>query len=139
MRRALHQRLFAPLALAAILLLALVPTAGRLVAGAEQPAALTAFQEDGSAQIATAEAHHGSHAPATSASSSPRSPSGEHDGHDCDYCPLLTATVSLQVPSILLSALRTAVPVVAAATAGPRADALIPGLGSRGPPLLVQG
>ncbi|MDQ3510799.1 MAG: DUF2946 family protein [Pseudomonadota bacterium] len=140
MYRALHLRLFAPVALAAILLLALVPTAGRLVTGAGQSATAAAdSSEVAGAQVTAPDTNHAAHAAAAGPSSSPRSPSGEHDGHDCAYCPLLTSTVSLQVPTIQLSALQAAVPVPSRALHERPAAARIPGLGSRGPPRLVQG
>ncbi len=137
MRRDLHLRLFAPLALAAIVLLALVPTMGRLgggsaVASAAAPSAVGAL-------FAAPDTLHVAHASGTDPATSPHPPSGEHQGHDCAYCPLLTATVALDAPGNRFAPLHANVPVAPPAAHHLRTGALVPGLGSRGPPRFVQG
>jgi hypothetical protein len=131
-------RLFFRLALLAALLLATVPTLGRLLGpAAAVPApvhamAMSMAMHHGTAHAMETMAHgapHG-HAPA----GAPHSGHGhEHDG-DCAYCPLLGSvlaaqTLALDVPPPVIP--RHAVRTEAAA---PRIARLRGNLGSRGPP-----
>lgn len=117
------------LALAAALLLALVPTAGRLVGDAADGHGKPGHV-DGKGHRGHAGHSHGSHG---SRGDVP-APAPLQTHGDCDYCPLLAAMAAWHVPYILLAASsRLPMPV----TTGEAAN--LPwrhpcGLGSRGPP-----
>jgi hypothetical protein len=128
-------RLFARLALLAALLLAVVPTLGRLLG----PAA--AAPAPAHAMAMSMAMHHGEHAMETMVhgASHDHAPAGAHHfGHDhqgdCAYCPLLGSAVAAQtlafdIPSSMLprhAARPDATP--------PRIAHLRGTLGSRGPP-----
>jgi|JI8StandDraft_1071087.scaffolds.fasta_scaffold252337_2 hypothetical protein len=120
-------RWMARLALAAILLLAGVPTLGRWMdAGREAPAlAATA--------MCTSEGMAWS-APSSLFGSDPI-PAGTQTGEDCAYCPLLASAVPLVLATLLLSPPPAPPPAVDIPVA-PASDAgHAHGLGARGPPL----
>ena len=120
-------RWMARLALAAILLLAGVPTLGRWMdAGREAPAlAATA--------MCTSEGMAWS-APSGLFGSDPI-PAGTQTGEDCAYCPLLASAVPLVLATLLLSPPPPPPPAVDIPVA-PASDAgRAHGLGARGPPL----
>ena len=115
------------LALAAILLLAGVPTLGRWIdAGREAPAlAATA--------MCTSEGMAWS-APSSLFGSDPI-PAGTQTGEDCAYCPLLASAVPLVLATLLLPPPPASPPAVDIPVA-PASDAgHAHGLGARGPPL----
>ncbi len=134
-RSAAFRQPMARLALFAVLLLALVPTLGRLAqardagfVAAPSWAALCTARGMESVLLLP-----GAHGNATHGGGEAPEPS--HGGGDCDYCPLLAATIPvaiapLSVPPAIAPppALCTSRPVVA--HAGPHPC----GLGSRGPP-----
>jgi hypothetical protein len=113
----------ARLALVAILLLALVPTLGRIA----QARAASADATPSWAALCTMQ---GLRTPAV-----PAAPPPAHESGDCAYCPLLAATITpsvaaLSVPPITPPpALCTSIPAVTRSRSHPC------GLGSRGPPL----
>jgi hypothetical protein len=157
MRRAPH-RTVTRLAFLAMALLCLMPTVGRLTAAAHAahatlathatPAAAHAMPARLVAAATPAHDHHamamhdhqamqaraavqGGEAPAPSA------PGNEHERHgggDCDYCPLLASLLTQAVfvaPPRVLHTEANAPPFQAA---GLRPAAMVPSLGSRGPP-----
>lgn len=124
------------LALAAMLALVLVPTAGRLYAGAATTTTATvAAAGSGSTGTLIAHAAHADHAGAATTPERPAPPPGEqHPGHaDCPYCPLLGQLADAAHPLPLLAnppAGPAPAPTVAAGHAGPR----LHGPHARGPP-----
>lgn len=110
----------ARLALVAMLLLASLPTAGRLVASAQA--------EPGWAALCTSRGMQwvrpGDHG----------SPAVAHDGDDCAYCPLLHALDPPLVPMAWLPPAATSTAFVIESTAQRSPDAPRSGLGARGPP-----
>ncbi|MGY3265753.1 hypothetical protein [Lysobacter sp. HA35] len=139
-----HRRL-ALLALVAMLLLALLPTAGRLVGRAvaceEGGATQHAMSHDSAMAEAmahmTPEEHHAHMALMARMGSHHGVPSPKpaaHDGHDCPYCPLLSGLAGGGVLSW-----SPAVPVALApwsvrAVVHRPVDAPVPALGAQGPP-----
>ncbi len=127
-RRRLH-RLMRHLALAAILLLALVPTFGRwMEAGRDAPslAGLAMCTGDGLAWSS----------PYTLFQVGDPLPAGTQVGADCDYCPLLASAVPVVLATLLLLPPAASPPSFESTTAPPRDARLAHGLGARGPPLL---
>jgi hypothetical protein len=129
MRNAAFQRRMTLLAIAAMLLLALLPTAGRLWSAGADPSRGAWAQMCTMAGLTLVKI-------APAGSSSPAVPG--HDGHaggsDCPYCPLANAIAAL----VVLVAL---VPLLRVLRSWPRRRALQwfvlrhpCGLGSRGPP-----
>ena len=118
------------LALVAALLLALLPSVGRLYQAAQSapPDTIALCTVEGFKQaaaplwaLADAAAHH-------------RNPGGEPSAHDCDYCPLLSGLVVLAFIALAFWPLATFSPRRIEA-ASPRVGRRHPcGLGSRGPP-----
>lgn len=132
MRNRLFQTRMQLLALAAILLLALLPTFGRL-AQAGQGVAATAWT-----QMCTVAGMKQVRLPAWADSAAgqpqPQDPAPGHAGMDCDYCPLLAA-LTAAVVALVLALLGFAPPPLPLRRALPRRDTFHPtGLGSRGPP-----
>jgi hypothetical protein len=122
-----QHRLFGRLALVAMLLLASVPTLGRLAASAAP-----VHVHDGQAMAAMpgmAHADAAAHVPPAH----PAHPAHQHD-EDCAYCALLGATVPALVSAL---ALPPSLPpeIAPSPWRAPSRRALPPGaLGSRGPP-----
>ena len=137
-----HRRAFAWLALVAMLSLALLPTFGRL--GAAMPAhAAMAMAEPMPAHIpgmAMDMPMHG-HASRDHAEQAahPRPVPGEHDGHDCTYCLLLTGLVGGAVVQWLPSASGAPARVPARAIVSRVLSAPVPALGPQGPPSFEPG
>src|SRR5690606_33160223 len=128
MRNRLFQSRMTLLALAAMLLLALLPTLGRL-AQAGQGAAADAWT-----QLCTVSGMTLVKLPVSFGH--PDAPAPDHGGSaaDCDYCPLLGNLVG-RVAALLLVALGFApAAAVPLRTASPRRAPYPTGLGSRGPP-----
>lgn len=138
-RRVLHRRM-ARLALFAILLLALVPTLGRFA----QASAAVGDAAPSWAAMCTARGLESIRLPSTTqvaahdavlaTGEAPAAPHGS--AGDCDYCPLLAATIPVAVaahsvpPAALPPALCTSRTLPARAQPHPC------GLGSRGPPTI---
>lgn len=115
------------LALAAILLLALVPTVGRWVdAGREAPAIadVAMCTSTGMAWSAPARLFEGDPIPA-----------GTQAGTDCDYCPLLANALPVVLATLLLWPAPASPPTFDFPASPPRDSRLAHGLGARGPPL----
>lgn len=122
------QHLMRHLALAAILLLALVPTVGRWVdAGRQVPAIadMAMCTSEGMVWLAPARLFGGDPVP-----------SGPHPGADCDYCPLLANAVPLVLATLLLLPPPASPPAFEFPASPPRDARLAHGLGARGPPRL---
>ncbi|MGN6513216.1 MAG: DUF2946 family protein [Lysobacteraceae bacterium] len=119
-------RLFGRFALVAMLLLASIPTVGRLAGGTPSPhaAAMPAHAMAGMAHATG----HGAH-PHAAPSRQPAHPHGE----DCAYCTLLGATMPAVAAALAWPA---SLPDIAPRSwPSPSRPALPPGaLGSRGPP-----
>jgi len=138
LRSARFHRHASRLALAAILLLALVPTLGRLAQAREAAAHATPWwaamcTARGLQPVLLAPGVREAGAIAVTTPAPP--PPSPHDaGSDCDYCPLLATAlpVALPPPSVPPAALPPALctPVAQVAHAQPHPC----GLGSRGPP-----
>ena len=117
------------LALAAILLLALLPTIGRWVeAGRDAPslAGMAMCTSDGMAWSP----------PAALFQAGDPLPTGTQPGADCDYCPLLASAVPVVLATLLLLPPPASPPPSAFPTTSPRDASLAHGLGARGPPRL---
>ena len=138
--RSLHRRM-ARLALLAILLLALVPTLGRLA----QASAAAGDAAPSWAAMCTARGLESIRLPSTTQvaahdavlATGEKAPAAPHgSAGDCDYCPLLAATIPVAVathsvpPAALPPALCTSRTLPARAQPHPC------GLGSRGPPAI---
>ncbi len=127
------QRPLAHLALLAILLMALLPTLGRLAqssARADAMPDMAMCTAAGMAQMPMALFDH--HAPAPDAGQP-----GNLLHPDCDYCPLLASLV-LTLLAIALALLRTAVIAESPLRRPTHLARFHPcGLGSRGPPLAL--
>jgi hypothetical protein len=127
-------RFLAHLALVAMLLLAALPTVGRLAESSHSVrAALTA--------ICTVQGMKFVDLGARSDLASPAKPAPDpapHPGMDCDYCPILAATLAAVAIVLLLPPpIRRAVPPTLRRSL-PGLGFLHPcGLGSRGPPLAL--
>ena len=131
MRNRLFQFRMTLLALAAILLLALLPTLGRL-AQAGQGAAAGAWT-----QLCTMSGMKLVKLP-TFSIGQPAAPAPDHGGSDCDYCPLLSM-LTLAVAALVLSLLGFAPVTPALRRIRPPRIRLHPsGLGSRGPPVFSE-
>lgn len=127
MRNRLFQFRMTLLALAAILLLALLPTLGRL-AQAGQGAAAGAWT-----QLCTMSGMKLVKLPPFSIGQ-PAAPAPDRGGSDCDYCPLLSM-LTLAVAALVLALLGFAPVTPAPRRIRPPQIRLHPsGLGSRGPP-----
>lgn len=131
MRSLRHSVLWQHLALMAMLLLALLPTLGRLqppsaASQASTPLAICTMDGLREAWLPAA--------PALDAAVQPGLPEGDHPtAHDCEYCPLLA---SLLLALACLLALQA--PARSPATHAPRTPSLAPrraGANARGPPL----
>ncbi|HET6435033.1 MAG TPA: hypothetical protein VFG18_04940 [Xanthomonadaceae bacterium] len=143
--RPVRSRAFAWLALVAMLLLAAVPSLGRL-AGAQSPSApgTVPWSHAMHATQAIAPAGHGMHHAAavqpghrSDALQSPgKAPSENgHAGHDCAYCPLLSGlNLTASVPWLPRARLPHA-PWAVRAAANPPLAAPVPALGGQGPPV----
>lgn len=128
MRNRLFQSRMTLLALAAMLLLALLPTFGRL-AQAWQGAAADAWT-----QLCTVSGMKLVKLPVSFGHPDVPAPDHGGAGADCDYCPLLGNLVAT-VAALLLVALGFAPPAPSPRrTAAPRRFPHPTGLGSRGPP-----
>ena len=128
MRNRLFQSRMTLLALAAMLLLALLPTLGRL-AQAGQGAAADAWT-----QLCTVSGMKLVKLPMSFGHPDAPAPDQGGSGADCDYCPLLGNLVAT-VAALLLVALGFASPASAPLrAAAPRRSPYPSGLGSRGPP-----
>jgi hypothetical protein len=136
MRNASFQSAMARLALAAMLLLALLPTLGRLAPQAETAAG------DGLAAMCTSAGLQ------LVALSMPRdalqlsgdtlqAPAHPHGDNDCAYCPLLVSLVVALCLAIALHCLPQRMPVCARYVPPRRPRPCPCGLGSRGPPLAL--
>ncbi len=132
----------ARLALLAILLLALVPTLGRMAqaraaADGATPAWAALCTVRGLERVALPAANDASrgHARALqlAGGDAPASPRGTDDG-DCDYCPLLAAAMPVAIAPVQVPP-AAPLPALCASRPSPSRDAPHPcGLGSRGPP-----
>lgn len=124
--------------MAAVILLLVLPTAGRMLQAPGADASVTAPGHAGRDHLApqAAHAHHGRHATqAAGHGEQPVLPPVPVDGPDCDYCPLLASLVAVAQPGFALPG-GAAASAVFPARAAPRLPWLHPnGLGSRGPPL----
>ena len=117
------------LALAAILLMATLPTLGRMLetrAPAWQDMASAMCTTDGLVMKAHGLLHDDG-----------RMPLGKTMGEDCAYCPLLAAMVPLVLAALLLLPLRAAMRLLPLRAAPMRDARLAHGLGARGPPLAL--
>lgn len=122
------QRRVGGLALLALLLLVLVPTAGRLV----DATADGAHAWHGGHAGATPADPHAAHAARSGGRETPRPAPGDAD---CDYCPLLASLLG-PATILLLAAAGPRAPAITPLRHAPRRAWLHPcGLGSRGPPL----
>ncbi|HVI24594.1 MAG TPA: DUF2946 family protein [Xanthomonadaceae bacterium] len=143
--RPVRSRAFAWLALVAMLLLAAVPSLGRL-AGAQSRSApgIVPASHAMHAMPAVAHSGHGMHHAAavqpshrTDALHSPgKAPSENgHAGHDCAYCPLLSGlNAASSVPWLPRAPLQRA-PWAVRVAANPPLAAPVPALGGQGPPV----
>lgn len=139
-RRIGHRDAFARLALLAALLLAVVPTLGRMLAPASaHGASPTAHAHATAHGMDTAMVRAMGHAAPTEHAHHP-APSPDHPGQhqhdaDCAYCPLLATTVlaPMQTLALALAPLPASPP---SRTASARVTERFHGsLGSRGPPI----
>ncbi|WP_240099095.1 DUF2946 family protein [Thermomonas flagellata] len=131
LRRPRHPLL--PLALLAALLLALVPSLGRLWQAAHEDPLLAQLD-----QLCTADGLASSHGLArwlAGSAEPPQDPSGHgHGGDDCDYCPLLAHAATPPPPlGVVPPAAPAPTPFVRPATLRLRARHLL-GWAPRGPP-----
>ena len=130
LRNARFRHWMARLALAAILLMAALPTVGRLLesrAPAMHAAAMAICTTDGLVMKAHGLLHGDAPAPAD----------GSTHGEDCAYCPLLAAMVPLVLAALLLLPLRAAIRLLPLRASPLRDVRLAHGLGARGPPLAL--
>ena len=146
------RRTFSGLALVAMLLLALLPTAGRL-AGISGHASAHLVASAGLGDHAThwqgmhghgmhgqAMHGHGMHPPVAQHAAAGHTPSApsQHPSaprhEDCDYCPLVAGLAFLALPTALPPASLDATQALPARAALLRSTLLVPGLGARGPP-----
>ena len=129
LRNARFRHWMARLALAAILLMAALPTVGRLLesrAPAMHDTAMAMCTTDGLVMKAHGLLHDDG-----------RMPLGKTMGEDCAYCPLLAAMVPLVLSALLLLPLRAAMRLLPLRAAPMRDARLAHGLGARGPPLAL--
>ena len=146
MSPAAHRRL-SLLALAAMLLLALLPTTGRL-AGVRMPTgceeATSAPRLDrgmpGTDMASMTPAQHRAHMAAMAGGAPrpalPSTPAG-HDGHDCPYCPLLSGLHAAAALPWAPDAPPAMGPWAVRAVVARAGDAPVPALGSQGPPTVA--
>jgi hypothetical protein len=136
-------RALACLALAAMLLLALVPAIGRLAASAPGARVLAHAVAPTRAAMPSHSIHarHGGHAASAEVLPSQTrilpgkapAPDG-HGGHDCPYCPLLSGlATAITVPWMPRAPLRLAPWSIRVAASRPQ-EAPVPALGGQGPP-----
>lgn len=130
------------LALAAVLLLAVMPTLSRWLDSRHVAPAEVAMAMCTGAGMTMLSGHRG-HAPAPDAASmshpepSPMPMGGMHDGDVCAYCPLLTSLLPvLLVLALVLPPLRR-IRLPSWATPAQAAQPCLSGLGARGPPILL--
>ncbi|HEX2596103.1 MAG TPA: DUF2946 family protein [Luteimonas sp.] len=137
-----RRRAFAWLALVAMLSLALLPTLGRLGAGVPVHAAMAMAgpmpaHVPGMAMDMAMHGHASTHHAEEAAH--PQPVPGQHDGHDCTYCLLLSGLVGSAVlhwlPAASGAPTRVSSPVVSSRAL----DAPVPALGAQGPPSLELG
>jgi hypothetical protein len=128
-RSAAFQRPMRALSLAAVMLLALMPSVGRLQASRVDAGAHAGWVE--LCTLAGLKLVKVEPAPPTA----PDSGTPAHSG-DCDYCPLLSALATPTAPPSM--ALASLPPVPAPAMRAPQREVPVPaiGLGSRGPPAI---
>lgn len=139
MRSFRFQHWMTHLALAAALLLAVVPTLGRWA----QPAGSTAADHTAMMMAAgsggMAMMHHAMPAPEQARVPTPMN--GKHDGGghagDCAYCPLLASLLPMLLVLAILLPLLQRIRLRGAATLTRRVPPLRLGLGARGPPILL--
>lgn len=142
-----HRRL-SLLALAAMLLLALLPTVGRLAgmgpaAGCGDaggaPSMSMAMSMPGMDSGAMTPAEHRAHMAAMAAVRAPASPVAPtgHDGHDCPYCPLLSGLDTAAMLPWTPHAPAAIGPWSVRAVVARAMDAPVPALGAQGPPPAV--
>ncbi|WP_242111987.1 DUF2946 family protein [Luteimonas aquatica] len=123
------------LALLAMLLLALLPTAGRLLQPmtARVPTTLAAICTTAGLKYVDLALFGASR----TAQGEPDRSSHGHDGFDCDYCPLL-ATLTVAVLWLALLSPRLPARAIPPGRHAAPAQRFLPyGLGSRGPPLVL--
>lgn len=137
--RPVRSRAFAWLALVAMLLLAAVPSLGRLAGGEPLPARASVHARHAMPAIAHG-MHHAAEAQLGHRRDAPH-PDGKtpgkngHAGHDCAYCPLLSGlNLTASVPWLLRAPLQR-VPWTVRAAASRPLDAPVPALGGQGPPV----
>lgn len=135
MRNAAFHKSMARLALAAVLLLAVLPTLGRLAqpAATGMRAGLEAMCTSAGLRLVDPMAmlHAGHHA----GDGAPDAPAHPHEGPDCAYCPLLASlAVALACLAVLLCDGLSRAPAAARRASPPRSRWHPCGLGSRGPP-----
>lgn len=144
-------RTVAALALVAMLLLACVPTLGRVFGAGIAPAVATAAAKPmsmsmpGMAGMSAAEhAAHMRRLAATRADSGratdpPADPHRGHAGRDCEYCPLLAGLSQVDGCAWLPPATQQLAPWIGRTVASPPVEAPVPKLGSQGPPRVERG
>lgn len=138
MPRPVHRRL-SLLALVAMLLLALLPTLGRLAgtgAGCEAPVAARmdpAPMHMAHMTPAQHRAHWAAMAAAHAAPGKP-APAPNRGGHDCPYCPLLSGLAAADALPWQPHAPPAIGPWSVRAIVARRLDAPVPALGAQGPP-----
>ena len=128
------QHWMARLALAAILLLALLPTLGRWVeaSGQRLPPALVAMCTSAGLSLFSPD-----RLPSGETSPAPRMPAGTMTAEDCPYCPLLAKIAPLVLAILALFALPTPWRPSVREARGRRLAHVHGMLGARGPPLLA--
>jgi hypothetical protein len=134
-RRSAFRRPMARLALVAVLLLALVPTLGRIAqaraAGVDAAPSWAALCTARGLQpvLLPASAHAAGHGNGEAPAPSPRG------GGDCDYCPLLATALPLAIAPLSVPPAAAPAPALCTSRTSPTREAPHPcGLGSRGPP-----
>ncbi|WP_166636837.1 DUF2946 family protein [Cognatilysobacter terrigena] len=143
------RRRFALLAVTAALLLALLPTIGRLGAGTvacesgmpashAMPAMSMSMHHMAGMTPEQHRAHMAMMARMASRDAAPaRVPTPAHDSHDCPYCPLLSGLVGATTLPWSPSAPLALAPWSVRAVAQRATDAPVPALGGQGPPSVL--